>query len=501
ITMIGRVHKELNVNIPLAEFFENPTIEWMAGFVSGAGEETYEVINPVEKKEYYPLSSAQKRIYILQQMDGDSISYNEHHAGPVNRLYTPEGLKKLCFKLMKRHECLRTSFRLVNDEPVQRVHDFEELEFDVDYYDLSAANVENTDSNSILKNFIRPFDFNRAPLVRVGLIKEKTGGKIIIVDMHHIVTDDASVLLFWRDLEAVGRGEELQPLQIQYKDYAVWQNSPRQKEKLKKEEDYWLEQFVVEPPRLTMPIDMERKPGTGVVGYLNALVPETAAQRLERIAKEGDATFFMVFLAVYNIFLSRVTGLEDVVIGTLTGGRGHADLEEIIGMFVNTLVLRNIPSAELSFKEFLADVKKRTLGAFDNQDYQFDDLVDRVVKTRTPGRTPLFDVAFSYYGEHRDPPGVTPEKGEITKGIIKVPSKFDFVLYVTEKPEGPYLSLTYDAGLFKEETIERFYRYLDDICTIVAENPDIKLKDIMVSHELTPATAAVIESEEGDFGF
>jgi polyketide synthase PksJ len=501
ITMIGRVHKELNVSIPLPGFFENPTIEGLTEFISGAEEETYRTIDPVEKKEYYPLSSAQKRIYILQQMDPESISYNETNAGPIVGRFSKEELTGICLGLLKRHESLRTSFLHVDDEIVQRVHDFENLDFEVDYYDLAAPGAENIDSKTILRNFVRPFDFAEAPLVRVGLLAEKNGEQLIIVDMHHIVTDDSSLLLFMKDLDTVGRGEELKPLRIQYKDYASWQNSPAQKETLKKQETYWLKQFENGSSRMELPTDFERKPGVGVVGYLNALLPETVTERLETAAKEEEATNYMVFLALYSIFLSRITGTEDVLIGTLTAGRSHPDLEEIIGMFVNTLVLRNFPAPELTFGEFLAEVKKRTLEAFENQAYQFDDLVEHVVKNRVPGRNPLFDAAFSYYAEYREIPGVAPGRGEVTRGVLNAPPKFDFVLYVTDKEEGLYLSLLYNTGLFREETVERFYRYIEDICVIVTENPGIKLKDIMVSHALTTATAGLIEAEEGDFGF
>ena len=322
-----------------------------------------------------------------------------------------------------------------------------------------------------------------------------------MVDMHHIITDDASILIFLHDLYAIVDGKGLSSLRIQYKDYAQWQNSPRQRQAMQEQEYFWVKQFDNTVPRLNLPLDHERTPEYSAVGYLNAVLADTAAKKLQDISNEEDVTMFMVFLTLFNVFLAKVTGEEDILIGTLTAGRGHTDLEEVIGMFVNTLVLRNFPRSGLTFREFLRNLRSQTLEAFENQDYQFDDLVDRVVKTRETGRNPIFDTAFAYYAEHRELPGIIPQKGEITKGIIEVQAKFDFTLNVTEKKDGLYLSLNYNARLFKEETIERFFHYINDICEMVAENPAIKLKDIMISHELTTAAATVIEAEEGDFGF
>jgi hypothetical protein len=396
---------------------------------------------------------------------------------------------------MRRHESLRTAFPEVNDEPVQRVYDFEELEFELEHY--SKAGEDERGRQEVIRQFIRPFDFSRAPLLRVGIL-EYGDEKILLLDMHHIITDDSSILVFMEDLKAMGGGGEPEPLAIQYKDYAAWQHGPEQQAAVKKQEQYWLDLMADQPPRLVLPAEIDGEPGTS---YLNAVVPGETAAKLGNIAKEHDATSFMAYLAIYNIFLSRLSGLEDIVIGTLTAGRGHDDLTGIIGMFVNTLVLRNKPASESTFKEFLSDVRQRTLEAFDNQDYQFDEMVDRIVKKRAPGQNPLFDIVYSYYGEHREVTGETPAEGETVHGVLGGKPKFTFTLYVTEKDGMYYLSLIYDSGQFKEETIERYYGYIDEICTAAAENPDIKLKDIMISHELEAAAPTIMEEEQGDFGF
>ena len=505
ITMITRVHKELHVSIPLTEFFAKPTIRHLSEFIGGAEEEMFVTIEPAEKKQYYPLSSAQKRIYILQQMEGDTVSYNETNIKALSGEISRRELETICRKLIRRHESLRTSFIIVNDEPAQRVHDYTDIEFAIEYHDLTAEKPAGTGSveglNAIIKNFVRPFDFSKAPLLRVGIIKKGAGEQTLMVDMHHIITDDASILVFLADMHAIVQGKELPPLRIQYKEYSQWQNNPRQKQTIQKQEEYWLKQFERPAPRLNLPLDHERSLSYAAVGYLNAQLEDSVAEKLQALARETEVTMFMVYLTIYTIFLGKITGEEDIVVGTLTAGRSHTDLEEVIGMFVNTLVLRNFPRQEQTFFKFLEEVKKHTLEAFENQDYQFDDLVDKVVKTRETGRNPIFDNAFAYYAEHRELPGKIPAKGEITKGTIQVQAKFDFTLNVTDKKDGLYISLNYNANLFNAETIERYFYYIHEICETVAENSAIKIAEITVSHQLAEAQSTVIEAEQGDFGF
>jgi len=509
LVVLPKIRKKLEVEVSIAEFFRRPTIESLGQFITGTAEKsTYSPIESAEKKEYYALSSAQMRLYILQQMEIGSTVYNESTIVSIPGEYDREGLEEISRKLIRRHEILRTSFCTVNDEPVQKIHQLDEVEFEVEYYDLTEAGDEIQNLRLKVHNsFFQPFDLTKAPLARMGLIKQGPGDNFLMIDMHHIVTDASSIEIFIKDAIDLSKGEDrtLPPLRIQYKDYAEWQNNSGQKEAVKKQEKYWFKCFEGEIPQLNLPFDYKRTAGYGTTGYIGAAVQEAVSGRLQTISRNQNATLFMVLLAVYNIFLSRITGAEDIVIGTLTAGRNHTDLEQVMGMFVNTLALRNFPTGDHTFKEFLGDVRNRTLKAFENQDYQFDDLVDRVVKSREPGRNPLFDAAFSYLTEEIGTNGEIPEKGaeEIRKGTTDTPSKFDMILSIIEieTKNSLALSLNYNSKLFKEETVERFFNYFNDICTIVSENPDIKLKDIMISHELTVASSAIIEAEEGDFGF
>ncbi len=503
VILAAKIHKAFDTKVPLVEIFKRPNIKELAEYVKGNAKERYIPVEPAEKKEYYVLSPAQKRLYILHRMNPDSIVYNVPFYVPLPTEYEKRELKDIIRLLLKRHESLRTSFFLVNNEPVQKIHPFDEVELKIDYFDLTGIRDEDGEEEEALaafKRFTRPFDLAAAPLARLGLVKKRSGG-VLMIDMHHIVTDEVSEQVFMEDVAAYMESKELPPLRLQYKDFAQWQNSPRRKEETAKMEAYWLKCFEGDLPQLKLPLDFNRTGRPGPEGYIISVLPGPVTGKLMALSKERDVTLFMLFLALYTIFLSRITGTEDIVVGTVTAGRGHSDLDRIIGMFVNTLAIRGYPRAELTFNQFLEDVKTRTLGAFENQHYPFEDLVDRLVKTREPGRNPLFDVLFTYNKIEEENAKAMASTGEVETGVMDYPAKFDIIFNVTEVKNSASVCFRYNTDLFKEETVKRLFHYLDHICAVVSENPGIVLSDIVISHELTTATAALIEAEEGDFGF
>ncbi len=497
-----KIRKRLNVEIPIAEFFKHPTIEELARFIDGAGETPCSPIEAVEEKEYYPLSHAQKRLYFLYRMDPHSTVYNEFTVTPLTGDFTPREIERIFRVLIQRHESLRTSFHVVDGEPVQTIH--RDVAFGARNYEIDAADASIRD---IIEDFKRPFELSKAPLIRVGLVGTGPGEHFLMVDMHHIITDMTSKQIIAGEVAALHGGETLPPLPARYRDYTLWQHGPLQQEILRKQEAYWLKCFQGGVPRLNLPFNYPRTEGYGAMGYVGGAAAETTARRLTGISKSEGTTLFMVFLALYTIFLSKITGTEDVVTGTLTLGRGHPGLEGIVGMFVNTLVLRHSFAGALTFREFLRDVRDRTLEAFENQDYPFEHLVDRLGAAREPGGNPLFDAAYSYYAESRQIPGETASpaadahRGEVRSGVLDTPSKFDLILTVSERKEGPALSLTYNAKLFKEETVKRFFSYFNHICAAVSEDPAIELRKIVIDHRLTAVPTPKIEDEEGDFSF
>jgi acyl transferase domain-containing protein len=501
--IISKIHKDFNAEVPVAEFFKRPTIGSLALFIADhIGKDIYSSIEPVEKKEYYQLSSAQKRLYILNEIDNQGIGYNLPSIFILEGILNNTKLEDTFRTLLKRHESLRTSFHMMDDGPVQRVH--EEVEFEIEYY--NSGNKQEMNPESILKNFTRPFDLSQAPLLRVGLIKEKEEKHILMVDMHHIISDGTSMGVLIRESMLFFGGEKLPELRIQYKDFSEWQDSEKVRDSIKQQESYWLKQFEGKIPLLNLPMDYARPTVKNIEGKrLNFELGIKETSALKKMASDEDATLFMVLLAVYNIFLSKLSGQEDIVIGIPRAGRGHVDLENIIGILINTFALRNYPEDKMTFRAFLKEVRERTIQAFENQDYQFEDLVEKLGIQRNARRTPLFEVVLNFLnddvqlleGFKSDAPNlkVIPYKGKVFFPI------HDLTLYPFDAGEKIFFSFEYCTKLFEKETIETFIKYFKEIASIVTMNNEIKLEDINISNDLLHSEWSISQEDLEDFGF
>ena len=477
-TITARIHRELRVAVPLAEMFNHSTLRELSRYVRGAEKTGYQRIEAVEKKEYYPLSPAQKRLYILHRFEEKNTAYNSTDILSLEGTIHKDTLEKTFKQLIARHESLRTSFDIINGEPVQRVHDHGE--FTIDYF-----TPKDTGESEDPGQFIRPFDLSRAPLMRVGLIKKEEKKHILVMDMHHIITDGTSLEITVRDFISFYSRRELPPLKLRYKDYSQWRQSPGVQKTLAAQEEYWRMEFADRVPVLNLPADFPRPPVQRFEGNtVRFKVNSEETKRLNEIAHTGEATLFMVILAVYNIFLAKLCGGEDIVVGTPLAGRGHADLENIVGMFVNTAALYGSPFGEKPFERFLTEMKEKVLDAFENQDYPFEDLVEKIALKRDMSRNPLFDTMF-VLEKFIDVDG----SGRITTrktGGLKIKpypcehhtSKFDLTLEANELDHELYFSMEYSTALFKQETITRFIGYFKNILSAVTRAPGEKISGI-----------------------
>ncbi len=472
ISMISRIHKDLQARVELSEFFARPTIQTLADYIRTAEKGNFTAIPPAEQREYYPLSAAQKRLYLIDQMETQSTGYNMPLASLLSGELDLERLQKAFAALIQRHESLRTSFHLKENQPVQHVHDI--VSFAIEF----PTSLRTTD-------FIRPFDLSHAPLLRVGVIKQAEQENILLVDMHHIISDGITLQILEREFAALYSQIVLPPLPLQYKDYACWQNSPAQQDAIQKQAAYWLKELTG-MPLLNLPIDyvrpLKRSFDGGAVE--TRLTSDQLAPLLAMARAEG-ATLFILLLSAYTIFLAKLSGQEDIPVGTPTAGRGHADLEQIIGMFVNTLVLRNYPSAEKTFRQFCLEVKERTLLAFENQDYPFEGLVEKLVSHRDTSRNPLFDTAFVLQSQAQDEPTAQPNNQNPMPGLTiqpqpleKASSPFDLIFDMVERQDTLCISMQYCSQVFQAETIQRFGAYFKEIITAIIANPDTPISAI-----------------------
>ncbi len=502
----SKIHCAFDVKVPLTEIFKNQTVRKLAAFIQNSAAEKYISIEPVEVKEYYVLSSPQRRLYVLQQMDRQGIVYNLPSVWEVEGVIDAETLARIFRDLIRRHESLRTSFHLVNEEPVQRIHDT--VEFQVENYKIQNTNNQQMGTPSgIIKSFIRPFDLSKAPLLRVGSIDTGQDRHLLMADMHHIISDGLSTYALVNEFMALFSGKgPLPPPRLQYKDYSEWRNSQKKKEikLIKKQEQYWTRTFYDNAPPLDLPLDYPRgafRSGEGSV--IISRVGNTQVEKLKDFAREKQVTLFMLLLAVYTVLLSKYTNREDIVVGTPAAGRKHADLENIIGLFVNMLPLRNFPGGDKTFAAFLEKVKTNAIEAHENQDYPYEELVSKLGLQGDSSRNPLFDTVFQLL-EIKPIRILVPGKDHPV--LILTPyetgtrvSHFDLYLVAVEDENTIRLRMEYSTALFRQETIEKMLEHYKEILEQVMENSDIPLKDIRLTQRLTAIKPGSLQEYREDF--
>lgn len=484
IRLVSLLHQELNVVVPVSEIFLNPTISGLRTFIQQSETREFKAIDPVEKKEFYPLTPPQRRLYFLHQLDPLGTAYNipmfVHVSGPLDR----EIVKMTLRELIMRHESLHTYFVTKDGEPVQRIA--AEAEVCIQYEECNGKELEEYLAANHLEDFIKPFQLGEPPLLRVGLVRLKEDEYILMVDMHHIITDGASMNVLVEDFASLYNGRPLAPLSLRYRDFAEWSHRSGSGAGWLCQEEYWLEQFSGQLPRLFLPLDHERTAMKEFEGETYSFeVTGGAAAALNRLASDEGTTLYIVCLAVYYVLLFKLSGQEDIVVGTDTLGRNHADLANIIGLFINTLALRNYPAADKSFRSFLAELSERTIKAFDNQDYPFDKLVERVYVDRDLNRNPLFDVAFYFHNEDEIS---GEEEGFVVGDLSMKPIDFrsdtaKFDLMLSGRPMNDRIGFTFEFSrqLFRKETIASFAGMIEEIIVEVCKDKEVKLGNIDVS--------------------
>ncbi|KMN57200.1 non-ribosomal peptide synthetase [Bacillus sp. LK7] len=462
--LVSRIAKEFGVQVPLQDIFARPTVEELASVIQDLEESPYEAIQPAQTQDTYPVSSAQKRMYVLQQLEDGGVGYNMpavlELTGPLDRSRLEETFRQL----VERHESLRTSFETGPDgEPVQRIHDSVPFQLD---------EAESADA------FVRPFCLEEAPLFRAALVKESDERHLLLTDMHHIISDGVSVNTLIKEFGELYAGRSLAPMRLQYKDYAVWQRSFQQKEGYQKQEAYWLKRLEGELPVLELPADKPRPAVRSFAGgSVSCTLDAETASGLHRIARDHGSTLYMVLLAAYNTLLARLSGQEDIIVGSPIAGRPHKDLEPILGMFVNTLAIRTEPKGDKRFTDYLAEVRQAALEAYEHQDYPFEELVERLGVQRDTSRNPLFDAMLVVQNmEHEELllDGLHIQPADVSRPV----SKFDVTLQASEGGGQIHFLFEYAASLFRKETMQRWASHFMTMLEHIVREPETSIQAI-----------------------
>lgn len=423
-------------------------------------------------KDYYPISSAQKRIYYSSIISGDnSTLYNLPGGIIFDKLIDIDKLEK-CFNiLIQTHESFRTYFEIVDGEVVQKIED--KLDFK-----LKIVNANYNDLKQCFDKFLKPFNLKKAPLFRAELIKFENDKCLLLFDMHHIISDGTSLNILIKDLCSLYNGQNIDIPLLNYKDFAIWENVNLKKETFSKSKEYWINKFKDNLPILNLPTDYPRPTKKSFNGKkIYKILDKDFTKNIYDLAKTLEVTPYMLLLSIYYILLSKYSLQDDIIVGSPIVGRDNTKLLNIIGMFVNTLPLRIKIDQNNTFREFLKTVKDTCLEAFKNQNYPFNELVNDLNIPRDSSRNPLFDVMFIYQNEGNKDVSLENIKGEYFLPDTKT-SKFDLSLEIVPKNDELYLNFEYCTALFKEDFIENLSEHYINIIKTIIETLDIPISRI-----------------------
>jgi len=503
--MMSHLHKEFGVKLSLTDIFQTPTIAGLTSCISNSGADIFHDIQPTAPMEYYPLSSAQKRLYFLEQFENIGTSYNMPSVVKIDGHLDRGQLNIALNKLIQRHESLRTSFIKVNDEPVQKIFDSVDFEIEeLQLYHLEGSQNLQQEIKEIMKTFVRPFDLDKAPLLRVGLGILEEDEHFLFYDMHHIISDGTSLEIMTEEFAQLYSGIELKPLKLQYKDFSQWQNSMIQSGQMAHQEQYWLQLFNTRPPLLNFPTDFPRPKQISFQGNRRScFLDHEYTQKLHHTAQAQEVTLFIYLFAAFNVLLFKYSGQEDIVLGGGIMGRPHVDLHRIIGFFVNSLAIRSYPSKDKIFNDFLAEVKESCLAAFENQDVQFESIVDKLKWERDASRNPLFDMQFVFQNYVKaDMENTQFQNVKFTAfGNENMTSKFDLDVSAFEQEGRIYFSIGYCTDLFKDSTAQEIAENYIEILKQTLDNEPISLDQIKIINDLVNVDTMVNEDTLGEFVF
>lgn len=475
--VISRVRNIFQLDVALRSLFESLTLESFARSVEEAikAGQTMNAppLVPAPRGAELPLSFSQQRLWFLDQMNPGNSAFYIPCVVRLSGDLRVDALEKSFNEIIRRHEALRTNFVSVNGQPAQVIASEMPLSLPV----IDLQNITGSDQAEVERLIIaeahHPFNLAQGPLLRATLLQLDTQERLLLITMHHIISDGWSLGVFVQELAALyksflnNRPSPLDDLPIQYADYARWQRDWLRGEVLEAQLEYWVKQISGSPPVLELPTDRPRPPVQTYHGAKQSLVLSLElTEALKSLSCREGVTLFTTMLAAFKLLLHRYSGQDDIVVGSPIAGRNRGEVERLIGFFLNTLVLRTDMSGNPTFRELLQREREVTLGAYAHQDVPFEMLLEALQPERDLSRTPLFQVFFNMLNFPKiemDLPGLTIE----LLWTPEIESKFDLTLYVEERADGIHLDLVYRTDLFDQprmvEMLEQFMLLLSQV--------------------------------------
>jgi len=488
IQIVSRIRRELKLSVTVADIFHAPTPRELAKTLvatSPAGVE--DIIPALPATSSYAVSRAQKRIWLACRSAAPS-TYNMAGALQLDGIIDTERLVGACDALVDRHESLRTVLAMIEGELRQRILSREEAGFRVELTDLTAATGPAAIDALIRAEAEQPFDLALGPLFRVRLVRLSPTHHLLLLSMHHVISDAWSIRVLTDDLQALYAGRGLPPLAIQYRDYAAWHNSWLKEPRAAAQRAYWLEKLAPPLPRLQLAPDYPRPERLSHAGQtLEVALPDVQVAALAQLARAHHTSLYAVLLASFCILLHRYTGREDIVIGSVAAGRDSEPLEAQIGVFLNTVVLRVPVRQTATVEEVIEMVARTSAAALEHAAYPFDLLLE-YLKIRTPAsHFPIFDIQANYLSIPAPQPGL-----RITD--ISPPdttAKFDLSFQIVESAGQYLIQFIYNTRLFRPETIAAMRDRLIEIHGVFQRDPKTPVDQISLPGNAPAASPKV----------
>ena len=479
--VVSRVKQRLDADLPLRTVFAHPTIEEFARLVRAATSEAHPTsatpILRVPDGEHYPLSHAQRRLWLLSQLDGGSSAYNMPASVLIEGALDRQAIEQAIAMVVARHESLRTTFVVIDGEPRQRVQ--ADLHIPMSFVDLSGTGDEEARARQLLAGeSVRPFDLATGPLVRSMLIGLSADRHVLLFNTHHIVSDDWSYGVIIREVVRLYAGLPVAAPRRQYRDYANWQNRLLEGPAAIADRAWWLDQYSGELPTLDLPTDHPRPP---VKTYRGDELPMPIGHRealgLRQLATAHGSSLFMTLVAVVKVLLHRYTGQTDLIVVTPIAGRDHPDLEDQVGCYINTMPLRSRLDPAARFVDFLDGLTQHTTAALDHQRYPFDRLVDELALRRDPSRMPVSDVVVVMQNAGAPDfamPGLAISPFEYPRDV----SKYDLHFFFDDQGDTLSGAIVFNPDLFDRDRIERMRAHLMTLLAAVVADPECPIEDL-----------------------
>ena len=486
--LVTRLRQVFGVRVPLRTAFDNPTVAMLADVIettSRAEQGLHELkIETVSRATEIPLSFAQQRLWYVDQLQPGGHAYNIAIAvrikGPLNVV----ALEQSFNQIVERHEAMRTTFPSVDGRPLQLIEPAREVRLKiVDLSESAHAERESETLRLAKEEAERSFDLARGPLFRISLLRLEKLEQILLLTMHHIISDGWSMGLFIREMallyDASLKAEPamLPALPLQYADFAYWQRQWLQGEVFEAALSYWQQQLAG-IPTLQLPTDRSRPAIPTLRGaHRSVTLPRSLTESLKELSQREGVTLFMTLLAAFTTQLHHYSHQDDVVIGTDVANRNHAEVEGLIGFFVNQLVIRQDLSGNPSFLELLSRVRAVTLNAYVNQDLPFDRLVKAINLPRDSSRAPIFQVKLVLQDALIPAltiSGLSFSPLDLELGVAQL----DLTLFLTETERGLFVTLQYSTDLFVESTITRMLDHFERLLSRIVERPDARLDEL-----------------------